>query len=68
MVIKVREEMPEPFPSPDLQQMQDLVGFWRTLNFTDSWWPLEAALPSSHFTQLLRKDELKLQADLHTLA
>lgn len=63
MVIKVREQMLEPFPSLELQQMQDLVCFRRTLNFTDGRCPLGDALPSSQLTRLLRRDELKLRVD-----
>lgn len=34
MVIELRKQMPESFPSLELQQTQDLAGFQRTLNFT----------------------------------
>lgn len=36
LVTGLRKQMPELFPSPELQKMQDLVGFRRTLKFTYS--------------------------------
>lgn len=34
MVIEWRKQMPEPFPSLELQQTQDFAVFWRALSFT----------------------------------